>query len=65
MGYFRVTAMGDKMTFEAPDLDDAKEQFVALMGDDVPESLLTWKEVKEPPKNGCAADARPKKGGKK
>lgn len=57
MAYFEVKAQGDKMTFEAPDLADAKLQFRAFAGD-VPESMLKWKEVKKAPADGVAADMR-------
>lgn len=55
---FKVEAEGDTLYFGASDLDDAKAQFTALMGD-VPESLLTWSEEDAlPDGEEYAADVR-------
>ena len=48
MKIFKAEAEGDVVYIEAGDLDDAKKQFRAKVGD-VPESMLTFTEVSELP----------------
>ena len=49
MKTYKCEAMGDVVYIQADDLLSAKARFTEVMGDDVPESMLTWSEVESLP----------------
>lgn len=53
MPLFKVTAQGDNVYFDAPDMNKAKLQFERDFGK-VPEAMLQWSSIKKLPKGEIA-----------
>jgi len=49
MKIFKCEAQGDTMYFNADTVDAARVRLIEVMGDQIPEELLTWTEVSEVP----------------
>jgi len=47
---WEVSAMGDRMYYDAETLEEAKARFRRMVGDELPESMLKWREVPKLPK---------------
>ena len=49
MKIFKCEAQGDTMYFNAETMDAARIRLIDVIGEQIPEELLTWTEVSEVP----------------